>query len=129
MALNKRHISFLLLCLYVIVICILCFIRPSELPDTPLELWGIGIDKIVHFLMFLPFPILAYSTLSAKAKYIMVIFITGCIFAIGTEYIQGLTDYRSFEYGDITADISGLLSGSIVTLIHTLLKKSKNNDK
>lgn len=129
MALDKRNISIFALCIYLALICILCFIRPSDLPDTPLELWGIAIDKIVHFLMFAPFPILAYFALSAKTKYIILIFIAGCIFSLGTEYIQGLTDYRSFEWKDLAADTLGLLSGSALTLIHSTLKNKRNNDK
>ena len=129
MALNKQHISILALCIYIISICLLCFVKPSDLPDTVLELWGIGIDKYVHFLMFLPFPVLTYFALSAKTRYIILIFIIGCIFAFGTEYIQGLTDYRSFERGDIVADILGLISGSTLTILHAILTNRKNNDK
>lgn len=125
MAQNKGYISILALCIYIATICILCFIRPSELPDTPLELWGIGIDKFVHFFMFAPFPILTYFALSTKAKLIIAIFLAGCVFALGTEYIQGLTDYRSFEQADLIADILGLLSGSTFTLIHSILKSRK----
>lgn len=127
MALSKRHISILALCIYIATICIMCFIRPSSFPDTPMELWGIGVDKFVHFLMFLPFPILAYYSFSKEAKF--VILLAGCIFALATECVQGMSEYRSFELGDLAADMLGLISGSTITLIIYKRTNRKHNDK
>lgn len=129
MAFNKRHIYISALCTYIATVCILCFINPSSLPDAPKDFLGIGLDKIVHFLMFLPFPILTHLALSAKEKFIIIIFLGGCIFAAATEYIQGLTDYRSYDLADLGTDILGLLFGSLITLIYSTLTKRRNNDK
>lgn len=127
MTFTKRHISTIALCIYMVTVCILCFFRPANLPDREMQFLGIGLDKIVHFIMFSPFPVLVYFSLFPKAKFI--IFLVGCVFALCTEYIQGLTEYRSFERGDLIADILGLSFGSTLTLIHSILKTRKDNDK
>ena len=92
-----------------------------------MELWGIGVDKFVHFLMFLPFPILAYYSFSKEAKF--VILLAGCIFALATECVQGMSEYRSFELGALAADMLGLISGSTITLIIYKRTNRKHNDK
>lgn len=126
MSFNKRHISTIALCIYIATICTLCFINPANLPTTEFDLWGIGLDKLIHFLMFLPFPILAYFSFSKETKFI--IWIVGCLFALSTECIQSLSEYRSFEIGDIVADILGLTLGCTLTfIIHTLTKRTRND--
>ena len=136
MAINKHHISILALCIYLLTICILCFASPTNIPDTPFDLWGLPIDKVVHFLMFLPFPILAFLSFISprygifkEFLLIIVIFGIGCSIAIGTEYIQKFTGYRSFEVKDILADIAGLIAGSALTLGYITLKHYIRNDK
>lgn len=133
MKINKHHIAALALCIYILAICILCFMNPSDMPDPELDIPGL--DKLVHFMMFIPFPALAYLTIENPKNgfkktltFIVLIFITGCLLATGTEYIQKLTDYRSFEIGDIAADFIGLFIGSILTLLHSTLKKPRTND-
>lgn len=136
MALNRQYISISALCIYLVAICALCFMNTSSLPDTALDLWGLPIDKVVHFLMFAPFPILAFFAYNnPKHKIlreflsIIVIFTIGCSIAIGTEYIQKYTGYRSFEVQDMVSDIIGLFVGSIITATYTTLKHYIQNDK
>ena len=133
MKINKQHIAALALCIYILAICILCFMNPSDMPDPSLDIPGL--DKLVHLMMFIPFPVLAYLTIEnpknsfkMNLTFIALIFLTGCILATGTEYIQKLTDYRSFETGDITADLTGLLIGSTLTLLRSTLKKPYTDD-
>ena len=134
MKINKHHIAAFALCIYILAICILCFMNPSDMPDPELDIPGL--DKLVHFMMFVPFPVLAFLTIEPQKKgfkttltYIILIFLIGCILATGTEYIQKLTAYRSFEISDIAADFIGLLIGSIITFLYTTLKKTRINDK
>ena len=78
--------------------------------------------------MFLPFPILAYSTfchkIQSRKKSVSAIvgfFIAGCLIGGGIELIQGLTDYRSCDIMDFRADATGLVIGSLITLfIYTI---------
>ena len=57
---KRRIFARILFLLYLVAICILCFGKFSGSSDFPTSLLGIPSDKIVHFLMFLPFPILAF---------------------------------------------------------------------
>ena len=131
MKINKHHIASLALCIYILAICILCFMNPSDMPEHELDIPGL--DKLVHLMMFSPFPVLAYLTIEnhknsfkTNLSLIVLIFLIGCLLATGTEYIQKLTDYRSFEIGDIAADLTGLFIGSTLTLLHSTLKKSQD---
>ena len=46
--------------LYLIAIAVLCFGKFSDLPSVSNTILGIPTDKVVHFVMFFPFPILAF---------------------------------------------------------------------
>ena len=81
--------------LYIGAVAYLCFANFQKLPDMPKTFLGIPTDKVVHFCMFFPFPILAYlaydrytdTPLKAFAALIS-IFAFGCIFAGVTEIID-----------------------------------------
>ena len=59
---KTRITSSILLCLYIAAVAYLCFARPDNLPQAPMYLFGLPMDKLAHFVMFVPFPILAYMT-------------------------------------------------------------------
>ena len=46
--------------LYLLAVLYLCFGKFENTPDVPWSLLGIPSDKLVHFGMFFPFPILAF---------------------------------------------------------------------
>ena len=64
---KARKIFRILLVLYLISILVLCFANLSSLPDVSNTLFGIDIDKVAHFLMFLPFPALFFLSFEGKA--------------------------------------------------------------
>ena len=45
---------------YVAAVLFLCFAHFEQTPAIEWSLWGIPSDKVVHFCMFFPFPILAF---------------------------------------------------------------------
>lgn len=51
-----RVLSALLLLFYIGAVAFCCFWKFTSLPSLELKIFGIPKDKIVHFLMFLPFP-------------------------------------------------------------------------
>ena len=120
--------------LYIIVVAILCFARFSTIsPYTP-SILGIPADKIVHFLMFMPFPVLAFFSLRIRhggviktILLLVVVFVTGCLLAWGTEYIQGKLPYRSMDPADFGADRLGLIFGSLLTFFIKLFSPKKEN--
>ena len=132
---KSRKIFTALLVLYLGLIAYLCFGKFSS--DTQIEpsFFGIPTDKIVHFCMFLPFPILAWGTFRGIAKkplhsllLTIVLFISGCIIAGGTELGQGLTEYRFADSADFLADGLGLAVGAICALILDLRAAFKKQE-
>lgn len=108
--------------LYLIAIAVLCFGKFSSLPSVSNTILGIPTDKVVHFLMFFPFPILAFlaydrftGTVKSVIIFAVVTLLAGCLIAAGTEIGQAyLTEYRSGDPTDFLADFLALLTGSAI---------------
>ncbi|MBO4585616.1 MAG: VanZ family protein [Bacteroidales bacterium] len=106
--------------LYLAAVAVLCFGNFSNLPSVSNTILGIPTDKVVHFSMFFPFPILAflaYDKLTGTRRsviiFALVTFLIGCLIAAGTELGQALlTEHRSGDPMDFLADFIALLAGS-----------------
>ena len=109
----------------------MCFMKPSSLPQVELDFFGIPMDKVVHFIMFLPFSILTFWPADAgrfrKLAVLLVIVIFGAGMAVATEKIQAMTGYRSGDIMDFAADMTGILAGAALTALFILLKKDRKN--
>lgn len=120
-------------CIYLAAVALLCFLKPSSLPEMNVKtLFGLPIDKVLHFLMFLPYPVLAgLSFISGKQKLgwniviLLVLAVVGIGLAYGTELIQSQTEYRSYEIADFHADIIGIGTGCIIALTYLIYIKLK----
>ena len=130
---STRAILFkIALLLYVAAVAWLCFANFNKLPDVPKTFLGIQMDKIVHFCMFFPFPILAFlaydrltdTPLKALAALISICAI-GCIFAGITEIIQGSLPYRRQDVKDFGADCLAVCIASVLTFIIDITKMRK----
>ena len=115
--------------LYLVAVAVLCFGKFDGAQAAPRDLWGIPTDKIVHFLMFFPFPILAclasggYRGERWQATFRTVIaFLAGCAFAAATEWVQTWLSYRSGDPVDFGADALALLLSSAIVLSSVLAK-------
>lgn len=110
--------------LYIAAVGYLCFANFNKLPEMPRTLFGIPMDKVVHFCMFFPFPILAYlaydkltdTPLKAFGALISICAI-GAIFAGLTEIVQGMLPYRSQDMHDYAADCLAIGLAGIITFI------------
>lgn len=130
----KRRILFITaFLLYMAAVLYLCLAKPEDLPQTELYLFGIPLDKAAHFLMFLPFPILAYSTLWKRNRkawtdiaILIIVLGIGVGLAFLTEHLQALTQYRSSDIKDIYADMAGLAAGSIIVLTNIIFKSGRS---
>ena len=119
--------------IYLAAVIYLCLMKPDNLPQTELYLFGLPLDKVAHFLMFLPFPALAYMMLWEKGRktWAELLILLSCL-AVGvglaflTEYLQAMTQYRSSDIKDIYADMTGLGIGCIVVLINIAIKHIRN---
>lgn len=123
----------LLMVLYIASVAVLCFAKFDSLPDVEKFIFGIPTDKIVHFCMFFPFPILCYfvkdkhrKTIASAFVFFVMIASFGCIFAGITEIIQGTLPYRSEDILDFGADCLSICLSSVIVLIAYLLYVRKN---
>ena len=124
----------ILLVIYLAAVSYICFASQGGLPT--IENWPFKIpaDKCVHFVMFLPWPVLACLSVlpigagrTRKAVIILLIItLLGCALAGATEWIQGLLPYRSRDVVDFIADCLGLLTGALLfAAFYPFLQRSK----
>lgn len=128
-----KNIYIATFCIYLAAVALLCFLKPSSLPEMDVKTFlGLPIDKVLHFLMFLPYPVLAgLSFISHKQKLgwnivvLMSLAAVGIGMAYGTEVIQSHTEYRSYEIEDFYADLIGIGSGVIIAITYLIYIKLK----
>lgn len=121
------------LILYLICVAVLCLARFDNIQEVASEtLLGLPADKVVHFLMFFPFPILTYLSfrnLSRKVWHSLVfclsVFAAGCFLGALSEVAQGLTDYRSSDPLDFRVDCISVAISSLLVLIIDLSRQFK----
>ena len=118
------------LVLYLAALAYLCFGHFDSLPHVKPYFLGFPIDKVVHFLMFFPFPLLlfaAFDRLTTKPwhslLFAVLTFLLGCLIAAGTELGQSMTIYRTGDPWDFKADALALAISSVIVLMIDLLKQ------
>ena len=130
---RQRTIARILFGVYLVAVAWLCFGKLDSSQNMPTTLWGIPTDKIAHFLMFLPFPVLAFFAFDRFTErfwpsvlWTVVTFLAGSAFAAGTEYVQArLLPYRTGDPADFKADLLALAARSVIVLILALSKQKK----
>ena len=119
--------------LYVIGLCFCCFWDFRGSIDLNNGLFGAYGDKAVHFLMFLPMPLISYfafpgtrDTKTKFRKFCFSVFLLGTAAGAAIELVQGWTGYRTNDLVDLAADCCGLVSGTgIVLLINTFRRRRR----
>lgn len=131
---TKRQIIFarIILVLYLVAVAVLCFANIKNTPQIKKELFGIATDKIAHFLMFLPLPVLAFFafdkyTEKVWTSILFTILTFGCGIGIAalTELVQSRLPYRSGDGRDFLADVIALAASSAFILILDISKQKK----
>ena len=132
---SRRHkIAFqVLFFLYIALLLFLCFGQFQNMHSVPRTILGIPSDKVVHFCMFFPFPILAFlafdqytNTMRQSLLFSGITFVVGILLALGTEWGQAhLTRYRSGDTRDFLADSLALVLGSLIVLFWDIRKQKK----
>ena len=118
---------------YVVAVLMLCFGHFDNTPSLPTTFLGIPTDKVAHFCMFLPFPILAFlafdkytETPKSTLLFSSLTFVLGSLLALGTEWGQThLTSYRTGEPWDLAADLLAILLGTLVIIYWDIRKQRK----
>lgn len=130
---KKRNIiGFILLLVYLGVLAWCCFGNFDDMPKPEKEFLGIEFDKIVHFIMFMPFPFLcflAFDCITAKPwKAILstiAIFLSGCLLAAGTEIGQSYTAHRSGDPKDFLADVIAMATACLLLIVIYFVKRHR----
>lgn len=131
---TKTILSRILFFLYLAAIAFLCFMKVDKLPEIQRVIFGIPADKLAHFLMFLPFPILAflaYDHVTDKpwrcVLFAVMNLLCGAAVALLTEYIQGLLPYRSRDLADFKVDLLAIgISTLLVFIIDICHTRNRN---
>lgn len=87
--------------MYIVLIIILSLVRT---PDITLPISFT--DKIIHFLMYFVLVgwfVQLYQSLPKR----LLVLLSAVLLGMGMEYLQGMTDYRSFDYADGIANAIG----------------------
>ena len=130
---RRTLIARILFLLYLGALAWLCFGNFSSLPSVSMKFFGIETDKLVHFGMFFPFPILAFLafdkyTETPKSTFLFsgITFLVGLVLAYLTEWGQAhLTTWRSGDPWDFVADLSALTLSTLIIIIWDLSKQKK----
>lgn len=130
---TRSIIAKIVMLLYVVAVAYLCFANFHKLPDVPKTFLGIPMDKIVHFCMFFPFPILAFFAYDKLTETpwqalaaLLCICAFGGIFAGLTEIIQGSLPYRSQDIHDFGADLLSIGISGLLVFLYDVSKMKKN---
>lgn len=131
---TKTILARILFVVYLAAIAFLCFMHADKLPEMQKTLFGIPADKVAHFLMFLPFPILAFLAYDhvtnkfwSALLFSVLTFVVGAAIAWGTEYIQGMLPYRSRDVADLRADLLALGVSTLGVFITDVVNLPKRN--
>lgn len=117
--------------LYLCAVAVLCFANMGKAPAQG-TIWGIPSDKIVHFLLFIPFPFLAWAwpcsrprteTVPYIIEKICLIFLLGLLLGFATEYTQGYLPHRTRERLDYLADFCGITAACLSIVIFKLCRQ------
>jgi len=119
---------------FYIYILLVLFASLYSFKETKIDLseyiLGIRVDRIVHFILFLPYSVNAWLAFGSSLKKYsgrysqLYILFSGLVVSSVTEYLQTLTPYRDFDIFDLSSNYLGIMSGSI--LVYILNKYAKN---
>ncbi|MGM9787322.1 MAG: VanZ family protein [Candidatus Cryptobacteroides sp.] len=109
--------------IYLGLLCYLCFSTPDNLPSVNDWHFFIPADKVVHFCMFFPAPVLLFLSIgkrwegARKAVPVVLLCLLVCtILAGATEIIQNFRPGRSMSFGDFIADFLGMILSCLLLL-------------
>lgn len=119
--------------LYLAGVLFLCFWHFESTPSVTDSILGIPTDKIAHFCMFVPFPVLAFLAFDKYTEkplqsfqFVGITLLAGILLAFFTEWGQSsLTTWRNGDPWDFVADVIGITAASAAVLVRDLSKQKK----
>ena len=124
----SRSLKILLFLAYLALVAWLCFGNFKPSPDIPRSVWGIPIDKCIHFLMFLPVPILGTLAFDFRSwwRALAVSMLMANVVAFLFERLQSvLTSHRITDAKDLNANLLGITLGLLIAIVIGLICKKK----
>ena len=128
MRFNTRIIWTLVFLLYVAAVAWLCFGSFSPSPDMPREILSIPVDKCVHFLMFMPFPVLGTLAFREHSWWRTLCWMTLIANIIATlfESLQTRINPERFtDPKDLNANLLGITTGLLLMALIGLFSNKK----
>ncbi|MBR0255721.1 MAG: VanZ family protein [Bacteroidales bacterium] len=128
MKFNTRIIWAIVFLLYVAAVAWLCFGNFSPSPDMPRELFGIPIDKCVHFLMFFPFPVLGTLAFRERSWWRTLCWMTlaaNVIAALFETFQTRINPERFTDPADLNANLLGITTGLLLMAVIGLFSQKK----
>ncbi|RCI03866.1 hypothetical protein CU098_005760 [Rhizopus stolonifer] len=88
-------------------------------------------DKILHFFIFFILAVFLYFLWNLSVKRNLILATSSLlVLAIGSEFIQGLLPYRSFDIYDIIANLLGGITGiCLSSLTDYLINRHRENKR
>ncbi|MBR5100801.1 MAG: hypothetical protein IKX34_05815 [Bacteroidales bacterium] len=125
---SSRIFKIVLFLAYVALVAWLCFGTFKPDSSVPRSILGIPTDKVVHFLMFLPFPILGTIALDFRSwwRTLSMTTLLANIIAFCFEQLQSrITTVRITDPADLNANFLGITLGLLIAILIGLLAKKK----
>ena len=123
-----RICKIILFLAYVAAVAWLCFGTFKPDPSIPRSIFGFPTDKVVHFLMFLPFPILGTIAFDFRSwwRTLSVMTILANLAAFTFEQLQSrITTIRITDPKDLNANFLGISLGLLIAILIGLICKKK----
>ena len=123
-----RILKILLFLAYVACLAWLCFGNFEPDPKIPRTLLGIPIDKCVHFLMFLPFPVLGTLAFRERSWWRTLCWMTLAANLIATlfeTFQTRINPERCTDPADLNANLLGITTGLLIMALIGLISKKK----
>ena len=128
MSLFHRVLKIILFLVYLAAVAWLCFGTFTPDPSIPRSILGYPTDKVVHFLMFLPFPILGTIAFDFRSwwRALSLSTLAAILIAFAFEQLQSrITAHRITDAADLNANILGIAFGLAVAILIGLGSKKK----
>ena len=124
---RTSHLPWIILFfVYLAIVAWICFSDGETRLELPQDLWSIPFDKCVHFLMFLPFPILGTVAFDFKNLWrtLSVTTLAALVFAFAFELLQStINESRVTDPADLNANILGVTAGLLIVVVAGFIRK------
>lgn len=132
---NSRFFYTLLFALYLICVAYLCFGNVGQDIEgfnilLPEEIWGIQIDKCIHFTMFFPFIILGFYAFRGNNQWktLMLVSLLATCIAFAFEFLQSsINESRTTDPWDFVANITAITTSTVIMAARCLFKADSKN--